>query len=72
MGYIKVRFTSKQHGSTAGMVLDAHRLYTMRLSNLSKIFGYREALKMERVQMSPEFNTFIEAFEYQFPEDDSK
>jgi hypothetical protein len=68
MSYIKVRFTSKSNGSTAGLVIEADRLYGMPLTELSRLFPGSEASKMERqeliehVELSPEYASFEEAF----------
>ena len=65
--YQKVRFTS-HNGSTAGLIFESSKLENMSLSDVSRFFPYSEAGKMAKVQYSPEFNTWIEAFEYSFPE----
>ena len=65
--YRKVRFTSKEHGSTAGLVLtDEH--FPVVLTAVSRLFPVSEFRKMELFQQSPPFQTWDEAFNYQFSE----
>jgi hypothetical protein len=66
MSYIKVRFTSKANGSTAGLVIEADKLYRTPLTELSRLFPVSEASKMERVELSPEYDSFEEAFAHNF------
>lgn len=63
--YQKIRFTSR-NGSTAGLVFDSLKIERSSVSELSRFFPYSEASKMARIQVSPKFNTWEEAFEYQF------
>ena len=65
--YKKVRFTSR-NGSTAGLIFESYKLENMSLSDISRFFPYSESGKMAKIQYSPEFNTWLEAFEYSFPE----
>jgi hypothetical protein len=66
MSYIKARFTSKSNGSTAGLVIEADKLYRTPLTELSRLFPVSEASKMERTELSPEFDSFEEAFLHNF------
>jgi len=66
MTYIKARFTSKNNGSTAGLVLESQKFYALSLTAFSRMFPYSEAVKMERTQVSPEYGTWDEAFAHSF------
>ena len=68
MSFIKVRFTSKEHGATAGLIFPAKDLYDMSLTKLSRHWPAGEALKMRRVEMSPEYDTWEAAFLHTFKE----
>ena len=63
--YQKVRFTSKT-GVTAGLVFKSESLAKLSLGELSRRYPYSEAMKMAKVQTSPKFGTWAEAFSYQF------
>lgn len=63
----KVRFFSKEHGATAGLVLDASH-FPENISAISRLFPSSEFRKMERFQKSPAFETYEDAFSYEFPE----
>ena len=63
--YQKIRFTSR-NGSTAGLVFDSFKIEHSSISELSRFFPYSEASKMARIQVSPEFNTWEEAFDFVF------
>lgn len=67
MRYRKIRFYSKEHGPTAGLVVrfDGKTMYT--LTQLSKLFPITEAPKMKRFQAGPIFDTWEEAFNFEFP-----
>lgn len=69
IGFAKVRFTSRKHGATAGLVFTSDRLAQIKsVAELSHAFPYSESLKMEQLEVSPHFPTFAEAFAYEFPE----
>jgi hypothetical protein len=68
MGFIKVRFTSVTHGSTAGLIFPAKDLYDMSLTKLSRHWPVSEAMKMRRVEMSDEYDTWEGAFNHSFDE----
>lgn len=62
--YKKIRFTSKRHGATAGLVIETNR--DMSISALSRLYPMYEARKMERIEVSPAYPTWGEAFAYDF------
>lgn len=64
--YQKIRFTSKANGSTAGLVLETEKLKDMTISDISRCFPYSEALKMERLETSPQYETWEQAFNHEF------
>ena len=61
----KVRFTDSRGNATAGLVIESG---TMTVSELSTMFPPFEWQKMEKIQVSDDFRTWKEAFEYTFPE----
>jgi hypothetical protein len=62
--FTKVRFTSKRNGATAGLVVE--HIHSKSITDLSRLYPYTEATKMERIEKSPDFATWEEAFNYQF------
>ena len=64
MKYVKVWFESKDHGKTAGLILKADDSRLKDVVELSRMFPYSEALKMESVYISEPFDTWEEAFNY--------
>jgi hypothetical protein len=63
--YTKFRFTNgKRH--TAGLILETTRLKAMTFPEVSRLFPMYEATKMYRLEVSPEYATFNEAFAHQF------
>lgn len=64
--FTKVRFTSKNHGSTAGLILDARKLQDMSIGDISRLFPYSEAMRMQRLETSPSYETWEEAFNHEF------
>ena len=68
--FIKIRFSSKSHGPTAGLIFEASRVKAMSLGDISRAWPYSEALKMERVERSPEYDSWGEAFNHDFKEND--
>jgi hypothetical protein len=64
----KVRFRSSTHGATAGLIVDGAWLRTVSIGTLSRLFPWPECLKMQRLDVSPGFATFGEAFAYDFEE----
>lgn len=63
--FYKVRFCSN-FGATAGLVIEAERLSSMTISEISKFFPITEATKMHLLEVSPRYATRKEAFEHQF------
>ena len=68
MRYRKIRFCSKQHGETAGLVIQHDGKTMHSIEELSRLFPISEALKMKKFQSSPIFDTWNEAFEFEFPQ----
>lgn len=67
MRYCKIRFVSKyHHGATAGLVFDELKLKGKSISDLSRYFPTSEFRKMDRLERSPFFNSWDEAFHYTF------
>ena len=64
--YIKARFTSKNNGSTAGLILTSDQVFDLSITEFSRMFPVREAMKMERVEKSPEYPTWEGAFNHEF------
>ena len=67
MRYRKIRFYSKQHGETAGLVIQHDGKTFHSIEELSRLFPMHEALKMQKFQSSPVFDTWNEAFAFEFP-----
>ena len=69
--YVKVRFASPSH-ETVGLVFKSEDLVRHNVSSLSRIFPPSEFLRMGsrlvRVELSPDFPTWEEAFNHQFAE----
>ncbi len=63
--FYKVRFTSKKHGSTAGIVIQSST-GKFDVAKLSRNYPYREAMKMVRFERSPRYGSFDEAFAHNF------
>ena len=63
--YRKVRFTSKR-GATAGLVIESGRLARMNVADLSRLFPYSESRFMAKVETSPEYATWDDAFAHSF------
>lgn len=63
--YHKIRFTSKEHGNTAGLVLTAAQI-KQPITKLSRLFPTSEFRKMVTLQVSPAYKTWDEAFAHQF------
>jgi hypothetical protein len=67
----KIRFTSTHHGSTAGLVIGPSQS-DWTIGELSRLFPMWEAMKMKRIQSSPFFQTFEEAFNCSFADSKSE
>lgn len=66
MKYGKVRFISKFNGNTAGIVLTDKQQENLTIAQVSDLFPRSESMKMEKLQRSDYFDTFEQAFSYQF------
>lgn len=64
--YCKVMFSSKLNGNTAGLIIEVDKLRGMTIGDVSRLFPYSEAMKMERVRISPVYDTWESAFNHQF------
>lgn len=65
--YTKFRFTNgKRH--TAGLVLETTKLKAMTFPQVSRLFPVFESPKMHRLELSPEYANFEDAFNHQFGE----
>lgn len=65
MSFRKVRF-SNGGLATPGLVFDADTLATKTVGEISRCFPYWEALKMNKIEASPLFETWTAAFYYEF------
>mgnify|MGYP003334622648 FL=1 len=67
--YVKIRFASQSH-QTAGLVLASSDLLKHNLASLSRMFPASEFLRLGsrlvRLETSPEFPTWEEAFQHDF------
>ncbi len=63
--YRKFRFTSR-NGATAGLVIESDRFERMSITDLSRFFPYSEAQFMARLEVSPEYPTWEDAFNHSF------
>jgi hypothetical protein len=64
--YRKVRFTSKRNGPTAGLVIEDSKWSDMSVSDISRLFPYGEAGKMQRLETSSAYESWEEAFNHDF------
>ena len=64
--YGKVRFVDNYNGETAGIILTDTQQQDMTISEIGALFPYSEATKMTRLERSKYFDTFNEAFYYNF------
>jgi len=64
--YHKVRFTSRRHGATAGIILETATFGGMTLTQVSRFFPWSEVPKMEKLEQAGPFESWDEAFEHQF------
>jgi len=65
-GFAKVRFTSKTHGATAGLVFTAAEIAILSLYDISRCYPATECLKMDTLETSPILPTWEGAFNYDF------
>lgn len=66
MTFQKVRFTSQRNGATAGLVLESAKLAAHNVESLSRLFPMSEAGKMERIEVSPQYDSWDAAFNHDF------
>ena len=65
--YCKLRVVSTyHHGLTAGLIFSATALKGKTIADLSRYFPIGECNKMDRLERSPFFETWDEAFAYTF------
>lgn len=65
--YCKIRFVSKyHHGATAGLIVSATAMKGKTVSDISRLFPYSEANRMDRLERSPFFPSWDQAFAYTF------
>ena len=63
----KVRFISRDGSrATAGLVMPTEQIMDRSPSSLSRFFPMEEAGAMHRLQISPTFKTWEEAFDHAF------
>ena len=60
--YFKIRFTSKNNGNTASLIVSQAQIQDKSLSTISDMFPMSEAMKMERFERGPGFETWEQAF----------
>lgn len=70
MAYVKFRFTSKSNGATAGLVLASDKFREKSITDLSRMFPMFESLKMERLEVSPEYGSWEDAFHHDMDRDE--
>jgi len=63
--YSKVRFLC-QSGATAGLVLESAKIPALGIVGISRLFPVSEFPKMMRLQISPHYQTWDEAFLHHF------
>ena len=63
--YTKVRFV-KGTEATTGLILETAKLKTMTFPDISRLFPMYEANKMYRLDVSPEYATWNDAFNHTF------
>ena len=66
--YRKIRFTSKTHGATAGLIVTDYEATKLPVTTLSRLYPYSEVFKMEHLEVSPPYSTWDEAFHHNFDE----
>jgi len=65
--YCKIRFESKYYrGATGGIVFEANILKGKTITELSRYSPIGEFNRMNRLERSPFFETWNEAFNYEF------
>jgi len=66
MTFVKVRFTSKTNGSTAGLILTLDKFKKMSITDISRMFPYSESVKMAWLEVSNQYSTWDMAFAHDF------
>ena len=66
MTFVKVRFTSKTNGSTAGLILTLDKFKKMSITDISRMFPYSESCKMAWLEVSNQYSTWDMAFAHDF------
>lgn len=64
--YRKIRFTNGKDDATAGLIIDEARYAKETIDSLSRLYPYSEAGKMKVFQSSLPFETWDQAFAFQF------
>ena len=62
MAYVKIKFSSRQHGDTAGLVISLEKYMTSTMSELSRLYPVSESKKMRRFSVSKVHPDFDGAF----------
>lgn len=65
-GFVKVRFVSKQHGATAGLIFPDDEVQSKTVAQLSRYFPVSEFWKMKTLWVSNKYDTWEEAFAHKF------
>ena len=64
---VKLRFRKTDKSSaTAGLVMDLDKLHAMPITEISRMFPWHEAGKMECLEISPAYPSFATAFAHTF------
>ena len=63
--YLKFRFSSR-FGCTAGIVIESDKFSNLSITELSRFFPYSESRFMRELEVSREFNSWREAFDFDF------
>ena len=64
-GFVKFRFVGKS-GATAGLVLPTRRFEAHTITSISCLFPYSESRKMEKLEVSPVYYKWEDAFNHEF------
>jgi hypothetical protein len=67
--FVKARFTDGKGNYTAGPVFEKEKIWQSggwNVQEISRAFPYSESMKMVYLQVSPEYDTFDEAFAHEF------
>lgn len=69
MSFRKIRFCGRG-GATAGLVVDCAKTDFQNVAELSRLYPFTEADRMERLYVSPEFKSWEGAFRFSFDDDE--